>query len=536
MNLYFFSTEQTEVTFPVNDLSTNITNSIRTIDELKKNPDINDLLNKTDDELTPLYKKYKAKTFHKTRAQKKLNEIKVYLIVKSKIVKGEKVMVAIPIRNYDDLGNSVLEKSKGLINSLFHVRHSSSHFLPTEDEGIPVSRAAMELRRNRPFFLGELQPAQSEDEIEIPLKALKLPKDYDIDGNKIPYQPLPRAEYGYLDPSLNYQEEYLEKIMKYDYTYSMFDKTVILNVARYTTDSREKKSFCGPDGKAEHLLDRLKKIDLKEISLKQFDLANVLLFLLNDKSHLIDKNIIPVFSELGDAQDLLITVLEEVNQPFQVRRRIETANTPKYSRSLEYLDDSFTFQNHDSRSDFTNEIIGFLKRYISIILNDPRTDNDYYSEDKYQTKGPFHVPDPDMERHWGGTYRSMSKLPEPIPKCIWRESDYSNFIRLYFPGQPEAYSWLETRSMTRIDKRLLQTSQDVKIVSMGLNDFLEFWNNHHQKNADVLFIPSSDYLNKEKLPLLSKKPRDRFYDYQQKYRGSKKYDTDNYSYDIKLSS
>ncbi|CAM9140411.1 unnamed protein product, partial [Ectocarpus sp. 13 AM-2016] len=38
---------------------------------------------------------------------------------------------------------------------------------------------------------------------------------------------------------------------------------------------------------------------------------------------LVEKSIIPVFSNLEDAQNLLITVLEEVNEPFQVRRKME---------------------------------------------------------------------------------------------------------------------------------------------------------------------------------------------------------------------
>lgn len=539
MNIYFFPTERTEVTLPVNNLSTNITDSILTIDELKKtNPDINDVLNEKDGELIQLYKNYKSKNCERTEAQIKLNKVKVYVIVKEKMVKGKKVTFAVPIRNYDDLGNSVIEKSKGFIASIFYVRlNDGKAKLPRfnfENEGRAVSRAA-ERALNRPFLLEHLMAAQvpfgSED--EVPLKALKLPKDYDINTDRIPEKPFILSEDGYFDEDS--ADEYLERIRKYDYTYSMLDNTAIVNVSQYVTDTREKKIF-DEENKTD-LLSHIKDITLRKDVLKLLNISNFVSFLFRDKSALMDKNIIPVFSKLEDAQDLLITVLEEVNQPFRARRQIETFNTPKYYRSLEYLDDSFTFQNRYFLPDLNDRgdvITDFLRRYRFIKPRNKVSGNDYYNENNYQTKGPFYVENIDTDS--GDEYIPMSQRPRSAPKWIWRESDYWAFMRRHFPGQPEAYSWWETRDMSKSDKGLLQKSQDVKIVSMGLNDFFEFWNNHQQKNAELLFIPSSDYLKKKTLPLLPKKPRDRFYDYQQKYRGSKKYDNNNYSYEITISS
>ena len=127
------------------------------------------------------------------------------------------------------------------------------------------------------------------------------------------------------------------------------------------------------------------------------------------------------------------------------------------------------------------------------------------------------------------------KANEFAPKHIWREFVFTLFQEENFPNEEEAYSWLESRDMTVADKGLLQKSQDVKIISMGLADFLEFWNNPTTKNGELLFIPSSKNLNKRKLPFISKKPRDPFYDYQQKFRESKKKDTENYTYEILVS-
>lgn len=544
MNIYFLPNGQTEVTFTANNLPADITDSILTIDDLKKeNSDINDIVNKNEDgELIQFYNKYKSKNFEQTAAQKKLNKTKVYLIVKSKIIKGKKVTFAVPIRSYDDLGNSIIQKSKGFIASIFYTRfNDGTAKLPPinavdsiENESRAVSRAANKVL-NRPYILDHSLATQAPfgSQSRFKLKRLKSSREYDVDGNRLPEVPIFFTEDGHLAEES--AKAYVERLNRYDFTHCQIDNTLVSHVSNYLTDIRGKKTFVGE--KETHLLSRLKGISFKKDVLRLFNISNFVNFVFRDKSALLDKNIIPVFSKLEDAQDLLITVLEEVNHPFKARRKIENAYTPQYYRSLNYLDDSFSFENRyfpPDTDDLLDVITDFLRRYRIIKPRNIASGNDYYSEHKYQIKGPFYVEDIDTDSE--DEYVPMSQRPPSAPKWIWRENYYWAFMRIYFPGQHEAYSWFETRDITKSDKGLLQKSQDVKIVSMGLSDFLEFWNNHHKKNAEILFIPSSDYLNKKKLPLLPKRPRDRFYDYQQKYRNSKKHDTENYSYEITISS
>ena len=527
MNIYFPPTEHNELNFPTQNLSVNITNSLLNANELnEKNPDVDTIKNEIDGELTDFYKKYKTKNFDKTSAQKKLNKIKVYLIVKSKTVKGKKVNYAVPIRNYDDLGHSIVERSKSFIASLFYVR--------LYNEG----RTAL-----KPFVLDHLMattaPFRSEE--EIPLKSLIIPRKYGVDGIKLPVP----SELESIDKDGYYYESVGGPFSaEYDYDYSMIDNTFFVNVSKYITDYRYKKTFDIENSKT-NLLKQIQEVNLLKEFFKLFSVSNFVEFVLGNKSPVMEKNIIPVFSKLEDAQDLLITVLEEINQPFEARREIERVNTPKYYRSLDYLDDSFTFQNRYFLPDPTDRgdvITDFLRRYRFIKPRNNKSYEDQYNENNYQIKGPFFVDDVETNQDLD-EYVPMSQRPKFAPKNIWRENDYWTFCRLYFPDQPHNYSWWETRDLTDAEKGLLTKSQDVKIVSMGLHDFLEFWNNPKKKNADVLFIPSLDKSIKRKLKLpqvvykrFSKNSRDRFYDYQQKFRGSKKEDLENYSYEIKISS
>lgn len=575
MNIYFFRTERAEVTFPVSDLSTDITDSLLTDDELKKDPDITAILNDTYEGIDNFYQKYNAKEFEKTTAQKKLNKIKVYFIVKSRIVHGKEVTSAVPIGGYDDLSYSVAARFKGVIDSLFHLRIMTMEDFRKADEiakldGSAVSNRAFDEILHKSYELPPLLAIKApfgSDEY-FPLEAFRVLKEFDVYGNRLSNIPgkMEIGEdddyYGMIHDDTDYAV-YDEKDVYDSSNYSMIDPSYASNVYKYATDIRGKKLFDGETKPT--LLSRIKDeikdmddLDREYINWKIFNWSSIRKFvfyvfryrdvlfaslaetLFKERSHLIQKSIIPVFLKLEDAQDLLITVLEEVNQPFRVRREIETANTPKYYRSLDYLDDSFSFQNRfflPDPDDNIQVIKDFLRRrrFIKARNRNSSLCSDYYSDDKYQIKGIFYVELMDRSIDIDLVYqpRSQRQFGRSAPKWVWREDKYFKYMEKNFPDRPEAY---ETRDINKLDKYLLKESQKAKIVSMGLSDFLEFWNNHEKKNSEVLFIPSSDSLNKKKLPLLRKKPRDRFYDYQQKYRGSKKYDTDNYTYDITISS
>ena len=384
-------------------------------------------------------------------------------------------------------------------------------------------------------------------EQEFPLENLMLPKKYVIDGDKmklVEHLKVPnfnKMEIEYSIDAFGVMRAFLYFPTEYAYNQSMVDNTFIVNSLRYNTDPRQKNNFNG-EKEDPGFLNHLKDLTFKErcLEVANMNMPNIFSFIFEDKSASVDKNIIPVFSSLEDAQDLLITILDEIHQPFQVRRKTEDFNNSQYSKSLNHLDDSFSFQNNYFFPGPKSKLAkaqDLLIKYGIVKPSDlaKSSDDQFYHENRYQTKGPFFLEDTDSKIK-NNKQTSIFQQSKPTSKSIWRETDYWSFLDSYFPGQPEAYSWWESRDINKTDKGLLQKSQHIKIISMGLSDFLEFWNNPNTKNAEVLFIPSSNYLNKKKVPLFHKKSRDKFYDYQQKFRHSSKKDIGNYIYEIKLST
>lgn len=538
MNLYFSPIERTELNLPTSNLSTSIPNIIRDTNDIQNldfKIDKNNINNEEDIEFNQFYEEYtsEADTFENSDPQKKLNKVKLYFIVKSKIVEGREINYAVPIRSFDDLGNTISEKLNAFIASVFYVKVEDLVHGRKYIEGSPGSRPFRleHMARPEPPFYAET---------EFPLKDFMLERKYEINGDKLE---LPEEFFYEKRIKVEFEDALGKKLRSFyywiganEYTEAMLDNTFLVNTAQYATDNRSTKSFNGEE-KENGFFSRLKELELKDKDrFKYFNLANIFSVVSGEISSSIDKNIIPVFSNLEDAQDLLVTVLEEIHQPFQIRRQIESFDKPYYSKSLNYLDDSFSFQNNY----FLPKPTGRIDRIKDIfkINKSPNLskhdDNEFYNANKYQTKGPFFIED--IEPIDNDVYIPVSQRTRAARNNIWRETDYQSFLNRHFPGQPEAYSWGESRDMSDIDKGLLKKSQDMKIISIGLGDFLEFWNSPLKKNADLLFMPSLKDINKRQLPLFSKKPRDRFSAYQQKFRESKKQETQNYIYDIKISS
>lgn len=548
MNIYFSLTERNQLNFPINinDLSVapNITKILDTNENKESDSDFKDslglVLNKEETEISQFYKKYglKKNLFEKTQSQKKLNKIRIYVIVKSKIIKGKEVQYALPIRSFDDLGTSILERSNAFKSGIFDVKVGKNRNTlknePKYHEGSPdLGRRVSPFR----FYLEHLvdpEPPFNVEE-EFSLDNLVLPKNY---GNYRAESPSKLSRNGRL-----FQNELFNE---FEYNHSIVDNMFLINSSRYKTAIIHKNIFNRGE-KNTSFLTNLKSINKEEARHKLFNSSNFFSLPSRIKSfasHIksvvssntnpyLEKAIIPVFLNLEDAQEYLITILEEINQPFQVRRKIENSSTSHYSKSLNYLDDSFSFQNSTfsvGSSSRIKQMKDLLKKYRIIKLKD--SENDFYNQNKYQTKRPFFSRDITAV----DTDRPIPKLVKSTAKSLWQEIDYRSFLDSYFPGQLEEFSWWESRDITDTDKGLLKKSQDVKIQSMGLGDFLEFWNNPTKKKGKVLFIPSSNELSKKQLNLSFKKSRDRFYDYQQKFRDSRTKENENYIYNIKILS
>lgn len=536
MNLYFPLTERNELHIPVNQLSSNIFETIKNkLDEKSEinndslvdhDENINDNLeveNTEDLEMMNFHEKYTSKlnTLKKTEAHKKLNKIKIYFIVKSKIVKGKEMTVAIPIRCFDDLGNAKPEKFHNRIHTLFDI---------DVFRGRPNTQGSPALK---PFVLEEIVFAAHPyglDE-EFSLEDLILPKEY-MDGGIKLESDIPEFDLLSRLKTMKTRNKYNGKVqtiyyLSRDYNQSAVDNTIFSIPSNYVIDAKKTNNT---------FVKRLKELDFKKEGFKIVNARTLFKLIWGNRTPLVEKSIIPVFSNLEDAQNLLITVLEEVNEPFQARRKREGPDTPQYDGSLDYLDDPFCYQNRYFYPESgIDKVKDFLRTY-RFIKERKRSSfkDDLYHENKYQTKGPFSILDGETadDDHMDEPLWIREQAHEFAPKHIWRETDCLLFEAEYFPGEGEAYSFLESRDMSAVDETLLKKSQDVKIISMGLADFLEFWNNPTTKTGELLFIPSSKHLNKRESPVRSKKPIDPFYEYQQKFYGSTKKNTENYTYEI----
>ena len=92
--------------------------------------------------------------------------------------------------------------------------------------------------------------------------------------------------------------------------------------------------------------------------------------------------------------------------------------------------------------------------------------------------------------------------------------------------------------INEFDQVLFNIIGNTKIVSMGLGDFLYFWNNRNIMSGEVLSIPSSNEFQKARplLPIRQKKYKDRFYEYQKEFQNINTENIPYYRYEIKDSA
>nr|QWK41692.1 hypothetical protein [Akkesiphycus lubricus] len=448
------------------------------------------------------YQRNKNKTkANDTKANNKLNQMKVFFIVKSMKVEGKDFMVAIPINNLDDLGNSNYSRAITARTGTFLMKTDADLDKKGLKEGKPGSR---------PFLLAHaLESEGPYDGIpDLPLDKMAFSRDYGLDGKRVKIDPA--EEEAMPDESRiridTVTDEYGKKgllyyyLSEYEYDHVFLDNTAFTNVEPYLVAPRNQKNL---NRNFKDLLNNVIKLRWEDIWNKEkeeFRLGEIEDIVYKNTDELLSKNIIPVFSSLDDAQDLLLTVLEEILEPYQLIREIESSNNAYSLRNLDYLDDSLTLQNRytfpETRIDKVTE---FLVKY---------------------------------------------RVIKPITK--FNQEYSSNYQQFYFSNLPEGFleyydmvlntvELNETGDLNETDILLFRNSLKLKVVSMGLDDFLTFWNTNEIKNGEALFIPSPKSFTKIKLPLLPKKSKDRFYEYQQRFRSKSSQNIDDYNYTYKIS-
>nr|YP_009828290.1 hypothetical protein [Sargassum fusiforme]QHN51257.1 orf467 [Sargassum fusiforme]QJC13507.1 hypothetical protein [Sargassum fusiforme] len=419
-----------------------------------------------------IYGKYKnyCNLKNSTKVYKKLNNIKIYLLAKSSQVNGKDFNSLIPISTLDDLSNSGYVKTLTSRVGIFQMKTKLDFKNKRFNESIPG---------NHPFLLTHTImcdadfdgiPIVSLDDLKITQehglyekellenKSLKLQEQFIIDNNSI--RRIIRYPI-YDDPEVN--------------NYIFLDNNIFTNVQCYYRNFED-----SVDNNEKTFLDKL-------IRLKDFNLINLfkkekqIFFFLdnenlfhNNKDELLNRNIIPIFSNLEDAQDLLITIIEEILEPY---KKYDST----FITNVDYIDDSFNFKRR---------VICYDKRIQNI-------------------------------KSWLIKHRI-------IKSNVALDDNYENYSN---NRNQQLY-------INEFDQVLFSIIGNTKIVSMGLGDFLYFWNNKDIMSGEVLSIPSSNEFQKahQLLPIRQKKSKDRFYEYQKEFQNRNTENTPYYQYQINNSA
>nr|YP_011005611.1 hypothetical protein V2479_pgp081 [Cutleria multifida]WAM62615.1 hypothetical protein [Cutleria multifida] len=460
--------------------------------------DINDE-SSSEENINKIYKRYQKNRIN--NIQKKLNKIKVYFIVKSMVIDGEKVMVTIPINNFDDLSNSPYSKALSIRVGTFQMR---------TDKDLKNMGQEDSIKGNRPFILEHT--LESEGPYggipQIPIESLMIPEEENIDHlSEREKELFARSKWRigteFITDSNGKQKIlYQYYITEHEYDYVFLDNTIFTNVEQYLTDPRDRENFKKTFKDKLYNLDFIHLWDKNKKTLRGLDVDKLVY---TNTDELLSKNIIPIFSDLEEAQDLLIAVFEEILQPFRRYPEFSYADEPLIVKNLDYLDQSFSFEIRGRVPETRLEKIqDWLVRHRIIKANENYKDSFYTSPYKVYFKEESDV------------YFDMD--------TVSKNDDYG------MTNYPRDFVCFDNY-ISKFDQVLLKNLYKTKIVSMGLGDFLNFWNNNEIKNGEVLFIPSSKDIKKRQLSLSNEKSIDPFYEYQQNFR----YKTDNideYIYEI----
>lgn len=449
-----------------------------------------------------VYENYKNSLNH-SKVHQKLAKIKIFFIAKSIEIEGQRTTVAIPINTLDDLSNSGYAKALTSRVGLFQMRANPDLKDVNFSEGTPG---------NQPFLLGHTVECNgSFDGISnISLEDLKISRELKVNNmseeekqvlqdSKLKVQTQFIVDQNGIGRTISYYV-YQDQ---YEYDYIFLDNSIFTNVELYCTDPRDRDHF------KKTFLDKLK--NLKELNFVNFwDKEKKALIILEstdvfykNTDELLNKNIIPIFSNFEDAQNLLITVLEEILEPYKKYDFLKK-NELISLLDIDYIDDSFNFKNRAvSYTTIINQLKDWLVKYRIMkstitpqqhYQNYPNQNNIYYPQDKVNNNNRFS-----------------------------KENSYL-YNELY---------------INDFDEVLFSMLNNTKIVSMELGDFFYFWNNKDTKNGEVLFIPSSKELRKTQFvfsPSIKKESKDQFYEYQKQFRNKTTNDIPSYLYELKNSS
>ena len=427
------------------------------------------------EDMLKIHEKYQTKSQRKNTLIKKLNKTKVYFIAKSMNIEDDKMIVAVPINNFDDL--TMTGDNQMIISRSMIFQFKTAMDLSYDIEGMPG---------NRPYIFPYIVKF-AEGPYRACRKVLRL-KDLDIvEGKEIPDEP---------DPN---NEKYWEKdgILREDYGLSHYDIEQAFHTTpkHYSIDPRDLQNFTKTWKDYVRNFKDLNFNDLiskkKEVVPDRDKLGSIV------KKNTVEsqsKHIIPVFSNLEEAQHLLLTVFEELMEPYKTpTRRLPDLDLKNIDyTNVDYLDMPLI------HADNTNIPTTKLEKILDPISRLDRL--------KYPVR----------------TINSFKSLLAKY-RLIKSNTELKPHLK--------NYGWDCDISLKNPKK--YQQALNIKIIKMGLGDFLTFWNNKEIKHGEVLFLPSTQTSSKLKLLSFDKNPDDKFYQYQHKFQRRAKRQTDDYIYEIK---
>nr|YP_011007620.1 hypothetical protein V2497_pgp040 [Syringoderma abyssicola]WAM65049.1 hypothetical protein [Syringoderma abyssicola] len=365
-----FDTMPEELIFPTNIMRFNTTSPM--LDEYTS---IEGVLYTTDhpdyaqfEDILKIYDKYNRKSIVAKRAKErlKLNKIKVYVIVREKKEKRQddnsnKPLVYLPINNYENLSNHPVSRT---------ILHRDAIFQTMSDESVyhgiierkPGNRCRVlvDLLSTQAPFGGFLEDVELED---------LTPQDDSADGKKLRYdKSVDKAQViadnqddkvGFIDfgevqviadnqddeddevGSIDFDDEDLKEIYRFKRLFNLTAETFLVDI-----DSE-------PDDGSSLMWMEEYGIPRQEYEYDESDADNALFTnpqkYFTETDNLKNKNIIPVFASLEEAENLLSTALEDLLFPY-IKKKESITEINKDSKiyeakNIDYLDDAPMFMN-----------------------------------------------------------------------------------------------------------------------------------------------------------------------------------------------
>lgn len=226
-----------------------------------------------------------------------------------------------------------------------------------------------------------------------------------------------------------------------------------------------------------------------------------------------NKNILPIFASLEEAEKLLLTVIEDLMEPYRKKPVFFT------------LEELIVLKNGDR--EFCQDNEEFFDKNYTVTYNiedmfDP-TNVDYldeslsYASKSHKNTPNYAMPSTKLERkeNWLAENRKIET------ETNYENHFYDSYDR-YGDLFRREYEFINDLKMPKVNAMLLKTAINTKIVEMGLGDFLELWNANDLKNDEILFIPTSKKIRTLKSPFGHKNFIDKFYNYQDSFHRKSK--------------